>query len=289
MDPPTHHIRTAWNGGPAARRDLTSLFGVIRHYGVDTRRVEKILAQCISDGLSDFDIVNRLARFTTSSKNHGIDTNSAHRAANRANDIARLLDRAHVRTPSAAIYLDIGAGNTLITQAVARELKLPLENVNAVDIAKWIGNDNTQAAIPEALRYHIIDPAALHRIPIATHSVNLITVFQALHHFTNIDVMMGEIRRLCSGGGIVIIREHNIAPASVAESLVYVEHLLYSVFADRVSTETFAREYYGNYKTIDMWNSLFADHGFRCLYHEERPNPTRYCYVVYQSATGSRV
>ena len=282
MDP-TFHIRTSWNGSAASQRDLIVLFGVIRHYGVDTRRIKDVLSQYISDGLSDFDIVNKLARLIPSKK-RVYDTNSKYRAANRAADIDRLLTYTRIHNSTNAIYVDIGAGNTLITQAVAKELKFPLENVNAVDIAKWIGNDNTQAVIPEALRFHIIDPEAIQRIPLATHSVDIITVFQALHHFTNLNVMMDEIRRLSSSGGIVIIREHNIAPDSISASLVYVEHLLYSVFADRVSTETFAKEYYGNYKNIEMWNSLFADYGFRCLHHEEKPNPTKYCYIVYQSA-----
>lgn len=261
------------------KKDLMKLFGVLKFYGISTKSIYPFLQSCISNNKTDFEIMALLSVMIKKAKRPIFEDRG--RESQRGKDVLTLLNESGIIKPS--MYLDIGASDGLITKAIGKALCLPKTNIHAVDVARWSGRENkVDNEAKDSINFSLINPVDNKNpiIPYKDGKFDIITVLQALHHFENLSSMMKEIQRLSSAGGTVIIREHN-ADSKNTKMLTDLEHMFYGILYDGLSIEEFANDYYGMYRSADEWDTIFAYHGFKCVYKKQKYNPTKYYYAVY--------
>jgi ubiquinone/menaquinone biosynthesis C-methylase UbiE len=261
------------------RNDLMKLFGVLKFYGISTKIIGPFLKSCVKKNKTDFEVMVLLhSMIKEANSPPGKDRG---REAQRGKDVLSLLNDSKINKPN--MYLDIGASDGLITKAIGAALMLPKTHIHAVDVEKWIGQENKiDGEAKDDIYFSFInlvdDKKPL--IPYKDGSFDIITVLQALHHFENLDPMMKEIQRLSAVGGTVIIREHN-ADNENTKMLTDLEHLFYGILYNGLSIDDFENNYYGVYRSAEEWDALFADYGFKCVHKKQKNNPTKYYYAVY--------
>jgi ubiquinone/menaquinone biosynthesis C-methylase UbiE len=277
MDTTSKYTKYLWYS--KNRNDLMKLFGVLKFYGISTKRIAPFLKSCAEKNKTDFEVMALLHyMIKKANRPRGEDRG---REAQRGKDVLELLNNSKISKPK--MYLDIGASDGLITKAIGAALALPKTHIHAVDVEQWIGQENkVDGEAKDDIHFSFInmvdDKNPL--IPYKDGSFDIITVLQALHHFENLDTMMKEIQRLSAVGGTVIIREHN-ADNDNTKMLTDLEHLFYGILYNGLSIDDFANNYYGVYRSAEEWDTMFADHGFKCVHKKQKNNPTKYYYAVY--------
>lgn len=281
MDTKSRLIKYLWYS--PHRKELMKLFGVLKFYGISTKLIFPTISKCIKSDMSDFSIISLLDDMIKKSEKP--IKKQREREKNRAEDILRLLSTSKqmpffINKESEVIgtYLDIGSGDGLITKTIGDTLGLSSDCIYAVDVYKWIGQENKVEA--KDIQFSFLDLKVKKVLPYEDNFFDLITVLQALHHFENLPIMMKEIKRVCKPGGTVIIREHN-ADTKYIKALTDLEHLLYSILHDGLTIEDFSRNYYGVYRSSVEWDNLFIQQGFQPVYKIGKNNPTKYYYAVY--------
>lgn len=277
MDTTSKYTKYLWYS--KNRNDLMKLFGVLKFYGISTERIRPFLGSCAEKNKTDFEIMALLHEMIK--KANSPPDEDRGREAQRGKDVLSLLNDSKISKPK--MYLDIGASDGLITKAIGAALMLPKENIHAVDIERWIGQENkVDGEVRDDIHFSFINLTNNKKpvIPYKDGSFDIITVLQALHHFENLGPMMKEIQRLCAVGGTVIIREHN-ADDKNTKMLTDLEHLFYGILYDGLSIDDFAKDYYGVYRSAEEWDTVFAEHGFKCVHKVKKNNPTKYYYAVY--------
>jgi ubiquinone/menaquinone biosynthesis C-methylase UbiE len=261
------------------RNELMKLFGALKFYGISTKKIGPFLKSCVEKNKTDFEVMallHTMIKKVNSPPNEGRD-----RGVQRGKDVLSLLNDSNISKPK--MYLDIGASDGLITKAIGAVLVIPKSHIHAVDVERWIGQENkVDEEAKDAIHFSFINLVDDKKpiIPYKDNSFDIITVLQALHHFENLGPMMKEIQRLSSIGGTVIIREHN-ADSKNTKMLTDLEHLFYGILYDGLSIDDFANDYYGVYRSAEEWDSIFANHGFKCVHKKQKNNPTKYYYAVY--------
>lgn len=278
MDANSKYIKKLWYS--KNRNQLIKLFAVVKFYGISTKKIGIFLGLCAKQDKTDFvimELINKMVKKANSppDKNRG-------REEQRGKDVVFLLKSIGRHKPK-GMYLDIGSSNGLITKAIGAALGLPKENIYAVDVEQWIGQENK---VDEDAKDHInfsfinINDEKKSITHYKDGTFKLITILQALHHFENLNQMMKEIQRLSSLGGTIIIREHNTIDKTT-QMLTDLEHLIYGILYDGLSIDDFANNYYGAYKSSDEWDAVFEEYGFECVFKTYKTNPTKYYYAVY--------
>ncbi len=259
-------MQQVWNS--SFRKDLIRLFGITRYYGVNIN-VRQYLKECFAKNMDDYDIVYNLVPRSS--------TENAARESRRGEDVAKILHsivqdtRAEIKVQQ---YLDVGAGDGKITEAVGKRLNLKTDQTHAVDRKQWIGQSIKKAA---NVTFSYIDK----KIKYDDSTFDLVTVFQALHHFRNLEQMLAEIRRVCKPGAVLIIREHDAFHKHI-HTLIDVEHMLYAALSDRTPKEQYKQKYYGAYMSSTQWDAVLKTYGFSLVYKAKKKNPTRYYYAAYR-------
>jgi len=146
-------------------------------------------------------------------------------------------------------YLDVGCSEASITEGVARTLGLEMGEIYGCDI--FITEEPGGKVI-----FARSTPTSL---PYEDNEFDLVTTFQALHHFTDPKVMLSEIHRVLKPGGIYIIREHDVRDDSFGVFLDVV-HAIYSVVISSEQTpEAFVNTYESFYKTKEKWSKNYIE------------------------------
>jgi ubiquinone/menaquinone biosynthesis C-methylase UbiE len=277
MDTTSKYTKYLWYSNN--RNDLMKLFGVLKFYGISTKRIGPFLKSCAKNNKTDFEVM-ALLHAMIKKANSPPDENRG-RGSQRGKDVRALLNDSKISKPK--MYLDIGASDGLITKAIGAALELPKSHIHAVDVERWIGQENkVDGEAKDDIHFSFINMVDDKKpiIPYKDKSFDIITVLQALHHFENLGPMMKEIQRLSAVGGTVIIREHN-ADSDNTKMLTDLEHMFYGILSDGLSIDEFVNDYYGVYRSAEEWDSVFADHGFKCVHKKQKNNPTKYYYAVY--------
>lgn len=100
-------------------------------------------------------------------------------------------------------YLDVGCGSGEITEDVSESLNIKTPYGTDVEVQtcpNFILVQNDKINLPD-------------------NSVDLITVYVTLHHFSNYDGMVREMARVSRNNGLLLIREHD----SFNEHQVYLD------------------------------------------------------------------
>jgi len=277
MDTTSKYTKCLWYS--KNRNDLMKLFGVLKFYGISTKMIGPFLKSCVKKNKTDFEVIALLHDMIK--KANSPPDKYLGRGAQRGKDVLALLNDSKISKPN--MYLDIGAGDGLITKAIGAALALTKSHIHAVDTERWIGRENkVDMEAKDDIHFSFINTVDDNK-PVISYkdgSFDIITVLQSLHHFENLSPMMKEIQRLSKIGGTVIIREHN-ADSNNTKMLIDLEHLFYSILYDGLSIDDFSNYYYGVYMSAKEWDAVFADHGFKCVHKKKKNNPTKYYYAVY--------
>jgi SAM-dependent methyltransferase len=197
-------------------------------------------------------------------------------------------------------YLDIGCGNGSITAAIGAHLKLTPENIFGADIATWAGHDHKQESLP-GFTFKTVDTTlravstsskdtSLHiassgySIDLPSGSIQFISLLMVLHHIKDelLPAVFGEIARLLSPSGLVLLREHD-SPNEMVDSLINIEHGVFEVVLEGLTSgDSFGKNYYGKYRTKREWRVLFALYGFSHVGTTKHYGYTRGYYSLFQ-------
>jgi ubiquinone/menaquinone biosynthesis C-methylase UbiE len=282
---------TLWNSKQL--KNFIHLVGMIaRIRNVPRNAVTSVLRTCMFAGLNDRTTVEKLLSLCEKherKKTHKTVkyVDNSYRGKQRGKDVVNILSTCEKDKNDIKSYIDIGAGDGVITKYVAEAVGVNSSNTHAVDIEEWSGGANVvPKGVSDVVNFTYLDEKAI-KLPLDDESVDLVTAFQVLHHVKPLSDMMGEISRVCKPAGIVIIREHN-ASDTLIKMLIDVEHTIYSIFSDGLSVDSFIKMYYASYKSISKWDSLFKDLGMSRVFlntNVKKFNTTKYYYAAYQKST----
>ena len=175
-------------------------------------------------------------------------------------------------------YLDIGGGNGSITSEIGKSFLLKEEDIICVDINKWLGKTSEKKY---NISYKEIKEDGI--LPFNDGEFSLITLFQSLHHMKNVDKMISEIFRVLHPGGYIIIREHDCSNDNI-KLLIDIEHCLFEKVLCEGDCCDFEKNYYGEYKSKEEWNSIFTNNGLKLCDTpniKKNNNHTNYYYGMY--------
>jgi ubiquinone/menaquinone biosynthesis C-methylase UbiE len=204
-----------------------------------------------------------------------IPKSSRDRGKKRADDVTKMLDALGIKIDPGCNYLDIGAGDGVITKSIASALNTDSEHTYGVDIEHWSGKENNSDTFQ--FEYVNGDDFTTRYID---NTFDVVTVFQTLHHIKDQHAVLREMHRITQPGGVVILREHN-AKTENDVALCHLEHLIYGILADGLDTCSFTKEYYGDYKSNEQWTAMMETYGFALLHREFYTNPSKYYYAIY--------
>lgn len=173
------------------------------------------------------------------------------RANSRVVEIMELLGRAqpahyknqHPAPPGIPIdnVLDLGCSEGSITAALGEALQLPVEHVHGADVR----DVSNKAGITFRL---LTDP---NRLPYYDSTFSLITCLMSFHHMDNVEAVLNEIYRVLKPDGLLIIREHDLNPESLA-LVLDIQHGLYArTWA--IEQATFCDNYTAHYAPREYW------------------------------------
>ena len=117
-------------------------------------------------------------------------------------------------------------------------------------------------------------------MPYNNNVFDFVTIFQVLHHFENLIIMLTEIRRVCRDGCVLVIRDHDISDPAT-KRLTDLKHLFYAIFKHKKSVQDFSNNYFSNYKSINEWDDILQNFGFTPIYKKVLNNTTCHFYGVY--------
>jgi ubiquinone/menaquinone biosynthesis C-methylase UbiE len=162
-------------------------------------------------------------------------------------------------------YLDLGCSEGKITKAVVKSLQLSKKQSFACDIFDQESEDE-----------FIFTMNKVDFLPYKDNMFDFVTLFMSAHHFTHMDEMFKEIKRIVKPNGYVLIREHDCT--SKNDSIFYnIIHSIYScvigkemTIFDFVKSFIKAEEtiYYAKYYSIKEWITLFSKYGFNKIINE---------------------
>ena len=155
-------------------------------------------------------------------------------------------------------YLDVGCSEGKITVAMTETLNLDSAHSFACDIIDQ----------PDSKSFTFTKSTS-ELLPYPDSKFDLITMVMSIHHFTKIDKMMSEIRRILKKTGIIVIREHNTS--SNTQKVFYdIVHAMYScILGNEMSPEEFlylsSRNEYSFYRSKDELIEIFRNYGFELI------------------------
>jgi len=286
MNKSSKFIKEIWKSKD--RPKLLWLFLTLKYYGIPYKKMKNLVKQYVKKDMTDFKMINNLKKISSAQLNNKKNdkknnTTFTSREMVHADEILLMLKNSGVGNQKGP-YLDVGCGDGRITNQTGKVLKLEKKNVYGVDIEQWVGNDNiVSEEINREINFKYINlnNDGKNIIPYKNNKFSFITILQALHHFENLYDMMKEINRVCKKGGTVLIREHN-AEEKNTHKLIDIEHLMYGIISDNLSTSIYEDNYYGLYRSSSEWDNIFKRYGFKCMYKFHKDNPTKHYYAVYK-------
>ena len=178
--------------------------------------------------------------------------------------------------------LDFGGDKGTLASLLADGYGLSSDKVIVTDIASWYGHVREK-------RYSNVEYVTLNssRLPFASESFNTILCMMVLHHIQEIEPTLRELRRIMKTGGILFLREHD-AGTEEQKRAVDIEHSIHELVESSKTVSEALRylaEYRGFYRSIEEWNELLSDVGFRevSMEYKEPRGASRYvsrCYIA---------
>ncbi len=260
---------------------------------LDKKIIDKNLAQWIN--LTDKEIYVKLSALRNNETESVSDDEKKHKSSKskkplvnkkipykykeRWEVIRNSIKKVHV---SITQYLDYGCGECDVTEFLGKKLNLKKTNILAVDIEGWMGELYDE---PKSNEISFTKIKIDGQLPYKDNSINLITLFQVLHHIPDMNKAFIEINRVLKPGGIIIIREHNCAEDDKElEALINIEHGIWDILVREMPYETFVAQHYAKYYPIEFWKQFLEYDGKNEFILEkiDKISITKYFYLSYK-------
>ena len=240
----------------------TRLTKLLQKFGIDPNL--KDFAE-----LSDIEIYQKLCSQIKESKSDNQNFGKS-RGFKRYKDISEYLND----SSKPKKYMDIGAGDCEITADIAQALKLKKSETFGID---YVGSPSKRAE--KLVTFHLVKPGD--KLPIPDKEIDLITAFQSMHHFQDLQYKLEEMTRITNMNTILVIREHDLDDRGILRPLVDIEHLLYMICFEGLNYGQAIEAYWAHYRTRNEWNKLLTELGWQLINFRETPSPTNYYYAGY--------
>jgi len=169
----------------------------------------------------------------------------AKRSKNRAKTLYELL-----KTKNITSVLDFGGDDGSTCSAIAEIFKIKKENAISADIKTWLG-DTGRNQDYQNITYLVLQEGK--PIPL-DKKIDLVVCFQTLHHVKDLDLVLGELSRICKR--YLYIREHDC----IDPVIIDVEHTIY----EKGRLE-YLNDYHDDYKSKSEWEKIFNKKGFTSI------------------------
>jgi ubiquinone/menaquinone biosynthesis C-methylase UbiE len=179
------------------------------------------------------------------------------RSAARIREITDLKMWSEFEKLNIKTYLDFGGGDGTNAYAISKKLNLTKGEVFVSDIQSWFGNENVDK-YSDICTYRYLKTYIL---PFESNSIQLITMFQVLHHIENIELTLKELYRVLAPGGIFYIREHDCDNSETA-TLIDIEHSLQECSKKDYIPYEYLQTYYANYFSRKQLHDKLIQHKF---------------------------
>jgi ubiquinone/menaquinone biosynthesis C-methylase UbiE len=181
-----------------------------------------------------------------SSKWMNITTDISYRASKRVNEIIKYVNQLKNEKGH---YIDIGCADGSITSAIG--IALQAGKIYGLDVENNL-NPIYQITFVNNL------------LSLEDNSMKMVTAMMTLHHIENINMLIKQVSRILSKGGVFIIREHNFTTPESA-GVVMVEHIIYDYVMSNDDYETALKTNKLFPRTKNNINILFENSGLKFI------------------------
>lgn len=163
--------------------------------------------------------------------------------------------------------VDIGCGDATITLSIANIFNIPYDSLFGIDIFP-----------PVSTRIQTMHPDGIKDIP--DKSINLVVAFMSLHHIHNVYIVLDQVSRILTPGGIFFVREHDCGRNNKT-----LKRFLYSIHSIINSSRSAHFPWdCGAYKSKINWISTIELCGFRFVHEYVYPekNPQKIINLTFR-------
>jgi len=149
--------------------------------------------------------------------------------------------------------LDVGCAEGSITSALGAALNLREENIHGCDV---------RDVPPIGAKFSFKTIEADGSLPYQDRSFDFVTLLMVLHHVSDAEFLLKEIKRVLKPNGILLLREHDCDSELLAK-VIDVMHGLYTrVWSDPAEMGTFCGFYMAGYRPKSVWRKMLMQAGF---------------------------
>ena len=163
------------------------------------------------------------------------------------------------------LYLDIGSGDAV-------DFNFMVDKLNP---ERSISVDIKDSRLNKSFEFHILEIDQ--QLLLADASVDIITMFHALHHSSDALFRLRDIYRLLKAEGIFILKDHDVSNIDIA-NIVSFEHFVYSI-GEGTATINDSKNYNEiepmYYYSADYIKNYLMSIGFEVIMFNTYDNPTK--------------
>jgi SAM-dependent methyltransferase len=140
---------------------------------------------------------------------------------------------------------------------------------------------------PPPFAFTLLDAADPHRLPYATGSQDVVSALMSLHHIVRPEATLDEMARVLGEDGVVVVREHDCEPPSLA-LLLDLMHGFYAMVWPRTPEMPEFAPHYSFYRTrADLVRLVEGEGGrrFRCVHMTAPLGAWRHYYAFFVKPT----
>jgi ubiquinone/menaquinone biosynthesis C-methylase UbiE len=194
------------------------------------------------------------------------------RGKNRIKRTEMLLELISTKVSS---ILDIGGGNGEIGYAFANHFGIDARQLYITDV-----KDNRAAIYKSKTSFELLKDSEIH---LPSESIDLILVFQVLHHVHELFKLLSEARQVLKNDGYLLLREHDCQTLKTAQ-LIDIEHMMYDLVVDgTMSYDQMIKSYYAIYRPHQSWENLLLACGFALVKRTKPFGPTQVYHALYKA------
>lgn len=152
--------------------------------------------------------------------------------------------------------LDIGCNTGSNSEALGQHMNLVVDGCDVLI-------SHNQKKSSDHFRFTLLDEDQK-ELPYISRSFDIVISLMTLHHITNVENTLSEVKRILKPGGLFIIREHDCC-FPLLSVVIDIQHALYErVWSNPAEQESFCDRYYAQYRTRKEWTHLIEQHGLKC-------------------------
>jgi SAM-dependent methyltransferase/predicted RNA methylase len=217
-------------------------------------------------GSKDNDLIKILEKF----QNVNIDTSWASKTIKSNDRFDDILQ--YISTDDINLYLDIGSGDAVDFNFM----------VNKIKPKRSISVDIKDSRLDKSFEFYLLQ--VNQPLLLADESVDIITIFHALHHSSDALFRLRDIYRLLKTGGLFILKDHDVSNSDIA-NIVSFEHFVYSI-GEGTATIDNAKNYNDiepmYYYSADYIKNYLINIGFEVIMFNSYNNSTHTYKAIFR-------